>query len=114
MAARCAELKPRLAPESRDFFYDNLEAFCGYMAHLSHALHAFALAYQEQSSRSAAVIDLERTSAELEKAQACLLATQHGAFAEWYTGAESMPRTFEVTKLKARILELKRQAMPTK
>ena len=114
VAARCAELKPRLAPESRDFFYDNLEAFCGYMAHLSHALHAFALAYQEQSSRSAAVIDLERTSAELEKAQACLLATQHGAFAEWYTGAESMPRTFEVTKLKARILELKRQAMPTK
>ena len=42
VTARCVELSPRLAPDRRSFFYDNLQMFAGYMAHLSRALHAFA------------------------------------------------------------------------
>ena len=111
VAARCAELSPRLAPDRRAFFYDNLQMFADYMAHLSRALDAFALAYQEQLDRAEASVQLERAYAELEKAQGCLLHSQHGAFSEWYSGAESMPRTFEINKLKARILELKQHAI---
>ncbi len=109
--ARCNALRPRLAPEQRVFFNDNLRAYAGFMAHLSGALLHYATAYRQQADRAVLVAELERAQTELSRAQAFLFETQHGIFSEWYSGAEAMPRTFEIEKLKTTLRTLRQRAL---
>jgi len=112
VAARCDALRSRLPETKRQFFHDNLGAYAGFMAHLSRALEHYVLAYQQRENRPARAARLAQTVAELERAQACLWATQHGVFAEWYSGAEPMSRTFEIDKLKERLRAARDQTSP--
>lgn len=83
VAQRCAGLAPRLPEPYRCFFHDNLNAPCHYMAALSHSLYHFLRAYKYAEKR---IEQLDLSIAYLEEAQKVLHSTQHGVFADWYTG----------------------------
>ena len=55
------------------------------MAHLSHSLHEFMLAYKGQKDKAYVHQHITVALKEMEQAKSTLYATHHGVFSDWYT-----------------------------
>ncbi|MCU0856894.1 MAG: glycosyl hydrolase 115 family protein [Pontiellaceae bacterium] len=114
VAARCTLIMPEIDAGQRTFFNDNLRVYSLYMEHLSRSLYHYTLAYSLQENRTELTGNLRKSYDELVKAQKALFETQHGSFSKWYSGAESMQRTFEIEKFKTTLKQLLKTAKSQK
>jgi len=87
VVAEAEKLKARMPAEFRTFFNDNLIVQAKFMTHLSHSLHHFVVAYENQATnRPLAVEAMQKSTNELKAAQSALREAEHGAFVHWYDG----------------------------
>ena len=95
VAVQARKLSGSIPSAQRTWYNDNLQAPATFMAHLSHSLHEFMLAYKGQRLRVGASAGMQDKAyvrqhitvalCEMEQAKAALYATHHGVFSDWYT-----------------------------
>ena len=85
VAERCHKMQNRVPASQRPFYNDALQAPATFMAHLSHALYHFMLAYKGQQDRTYVKQQMSDALNETERAKAALYSTHHGIFSDWYT-----------------------------
>lgn len=83
---KCSRMIKRLPKEKQFFFYDNLYAYCLYMAELSKSMEKFIIAYKKLDDKDICKKYLKESILHLEKAKGALYTTQHGVFSTWYQG----------------------------
>lgn len=85
VAARAKRLAGSIPSAQRTYYNDAVLVPATFMAHVSHSLHAFLLAYRGQQDTACLRQNMNTAIAEMEAAKATLWTTHHGVFAEWYT-----------------------------
>ena len=85
VSERCKAMERRIDSRQRTFFHDNLAVPADYMAHLSHALYHFMLAYKQQDDKVSLRRNIQASLDHLKTAKADLYSTHHGVFSTWYT-----------------------------
>ena len=85
VAAQARRLAGSIPASQCVWYNDNLQAPATFMAHISHSLHHFMLAYRGQDDKDYTRQQLTLSLNEMEAAKATLYATHHGVFSEWYT-----------------------------
>jgi hypothetical protein len=99
VVAHANALMPRIAPEGRIFFDDNLRLRAEVMWHLNGLLHETTLAYQAHEKPAAKRRHLEAAVRSLEAVNAALHSRMHGTFARWYES----DRVFGLAALRDRL-----------
>ncbi|MBI5692317.1 MAG: glycosyl hydrolase 115 family protein [Verrucomicrobia bacterium] len=84
IVAQADALMPRIAPEGRVFFDDNLRLRARVMQQLNSLLHESTLAYQAYGNQEARRRHLAAAVGCVESVRAMLDLTQHRTFAGWY------------------------------
>lgn len=85
VSAKCKKLASKVDARQRTFYNDALAAPADYMAHLSHSLYHFMLAYKGQQDKAYLHKHMSEALAEMEMVKQILYSTHHDVFAEWYT-----------------------------
>lgn len=85
VAAHARKTAGSIPSAQRTWYNDNLQAPATFMAHLSHSLHEFMLAYKGQQDKAYVRSHISVALREMEAAKAALYSTHHGVFADWYT-----------------------------
>ena len=85
VARQAQALSKKIPVAQRTYYYDAIEAPATFMAHISHSLHHFMLAYHGQADKDFARRQLTLSLNEMEAAKTTLYATHHGVFDKWYT-----------------------------
>ena len=85
VTAKCKQQAGKIPAAQRTFYNDVLQAPATYMAHLSHSLYHFMLAYKGQQDKAYLRSHLTESLQEMENAKSALHTTHHGVFADWYT-----------------------------
>ena len=85
VAAPARHIAGSIPADRRTWYNDNLLAQVTFMAHLSHSLHEFMLAYKGQKDKAYVHQHITVALKEMEQAKSTLYATHHGVFSDWYT-----------------------------
>ena len=85
VASRSAKLSARIESRRRAFYDYTITVPADYMAHLSHSLYHFLLAYKGQRDTDTLRVHMTEALSHMEAAKAALHSTHYGVFSEWYT-----------------------------
>ena len=99
VSVKCHALEKRIPAAQRTYFHDNLTAQADFMAHISHGLYHFALAYKQQNDKAALRTNILQTINHLKEAKNALYTTHHGVFDKWYTNEHLWGLDWKINEL---------------
>lgn len=104
VAENCRKQAQKVNPDQRVYFNDVVGAPSDFMAHLSHSLYEFMLAYKGQQDKAVLRQHMTEALTQMEAAKAALYTTHHDVFSEWYKNDHLMGLDGKIRGMK-RILD---------